>query len=165
VAAASPDGSVPPAPAETSGEPAPEGPPPASAPKAAVYDRLRVFAQSENRGLFAALEGGRLLERGPGRLALELSSSIGARRLAGRVQDLEEVCARLFGQPTAVEIRIAESGAQRERVDRAAEESAARERRREALSHPAINQALEILGGEILEIRSLGNDRSGGPRS
>lgn len=144
---------------------APQGPPPASAPKAAVYDRLRIFAQGENRGLFAALEGGRLLDRSPGRLSLELSSSIGARRLAGRVRDLEEVCARLFGEPTEVEVRIAESGTRNERVDRAAEESVARGRRREALSHPAINQALEILGGEILEIRSLGNDRNGAPRS
>ena len=142
----------------TPAEPFPEGPPAASAPRAAVFDRLRVFAQSENRGLFAALEGGRLLDRNPGQISVELPSSIGARRLAGRVRDLEEVCARLFGQPTSVEIRIAESGKQREKVDRAAVESAARERRREALSHPAINTALEILGGEILEIRSLGNE-------
>jgi len=163
--AASPAASAPNAPAAAPAKPLPEGPPPATAPKAAVYDRLRVFAQSENRGLFAALEGGRLLERSPGRLSVELSSSIGARRLASRVQDLEDVAARLFGEPTEVEIRIADSGTQRERVDRAAEESVARDRRREALSHPAINEALEILGGEILEIRSLGSDRTGGPRS
>ena len=142
-------------------DPAIEGPPPISAPRAAVYDRLRIFAQSENRGLFAALEGGRLLNRVPGQISVELPSSIGARRLAGRARDLEEVCARLFGEPTAVEIRIADSGKQRERVDRAAIETVARERRREALSHPAINTALEILGGEILEIRSLGDDRGG----
>ncbi|MDH3685328.1 MAG: hypothetical protein OEP95_03835, partial [Myxococcales bacterium] len=142
----------------TPAEPLPEGPPAASAPLAAVYDHLRVFAQSENRGLFAALEGGRLLDRNPGQISVELTSSIGARRLAGRIRDLEEVCARLFGEPTSVEIRIADSSQQRERVDRAAVESAARERRREALSHPAINTALEILGGEILEIRSLGQE-------
>ncbi|MGI9431003.1 MAG: DNA polymerase III subunit gamma/tau [Myxococcota bacterium] len=142
----------------TPAEPLPEGPPAASAPLAAVYDRLRVFAQSENRGLFAALEGGRLLDRKPGQISVELPSSIGARRLAGRIRDLEEVCARLFGQPTSVKVQIADSSKQRERVDRAAVESAARDRRREALSHPAINTALEILGGEILEIRSLGKD-------
>ena len=152
------------APSPAPGAPSTDGPPAAGAPHGAVYDRLRVFAQSENRGLFAALEGGRLLERSPGRIRLELPPSIGARRLSGRVRDLEEVCARLFGEPTAVEIEVAESGAQRQRSDRAAEESVARERRREALSHPAINTALEILGGEILEIRPLGGER-GGPGS
>ena len=30
-------------------------------------------------------------------------------------------------------------------------------RRREALNHPAVNSALEILDGEILEIRPLGS--------
>jgi DNA polymerase-3 subunit gamma/tau len=138
--------------------------PPGSATPAAVFDRLRVFAQNENRGLFAALEGGRLLERASGRLRLELPPSIGGRRLAGRVSDLEEICARFFGEPTEVEIQIAESAAGRERGRKQAEESDARERRRVALSHPAINAALEILGGEIIEIRPLGGDREA-PRS
>jgi len=35
-----------------------------------------------------------------------------------------------------------------------------RQRRREALAHPAVNAALEILGGEVVEIRPLG-DTSG----
>jgi DNA polymerase-3 subunit gamma/tau len=35
----------------------------------------------------------------------------------------------------------------------------ARRQRKEALSHPNVNQALEILGGEIVEIRPLGGER------
>jgi hypothetical protein len=34
-----------------------------------------------------------------------------------------------------------------------------RRRRLEALQHPAVNAALEILGGEIVEIRPLGTSR------
>jgi hypothetical protein len=35
-----------------------------------------------------------------------------------------------------------------------------RRSRQEALEHPAVNDALEILGGEILEIRPLGDSGS-----
>jgi len=38
-------------------------------------------------------------------------------------------------------------------------EDRARRQRKEALSHPNVNQALEILGGEIVEIRPLGGGR------
>ncbi len=38
-------------------------------------------------------------------------------------------------------------------------EDRARRQRKEALSHPNVNQALEILGGEIVEIRPLGGER------
>jgi hypothetical protein len=44
-------------------------------------------------------------------------------------------------------------------AERSAGEDLARRRRKEALSHPNVNQALEILGGEILEIRPLGGGR------
>jgi hypothetical protein len=43
---------------------------------------------------------------------------------------------------------------------RADGEEELRRRRREALAHPAVNAALEILGGEVLEIRNLGDDRA-----
>jgi len=48
----------------------------------------------------------------------------------------------------------------------AADDEAVRQRRREALAHPAINATLEILGGEVIEIRSLGeaSDPAGTPR-
>jgi len=44
---------------------------------------------------------------------------------------------------------------------RSAESDLGRRRRQEALDHPAVNDALEILGGEIVEIRPLGG---AGPR-
>ncbi len=132
----------------------------APAPLATVFDRLRAFAQQENRGLFAALEGGRLLERSDLALRIELPSAIAARRLETRRGDLESVCARFFGRPLKVELcteSAAAAGLARGEADAASE--LARRRRQEALAHPALNQALEILGGEILEIRPLGERR------
>jgi hypothetical protein len=144
-------------------EPAPEraqdaaeaAAPGADASPSAVFDRLRVFAQRENRGLFAALEGGRASHWDGERLRLELPAGIGARRLASRRADLEAVCERFFGRTVRLELAIPdEPGAAGEAREASQEAGAAR--RREALDHPAVNAALEILDGEILEIRPLG---------
>jgi DNA polymerase-3 subunit gamma/tau len=129
--------------------------PAADASPSAVFDRLRVFAQRENRGLFAALEGGRASHWDGERLRLELPAGIGARRLASRQAELEAVCERFFGRPVRLELAIPdEPGAGGEAREASQEAGAAR--RREALDHPAVNAALEILDGEILEIRPLG---------
>jgi DNA polymerase-3 subunit gamma/tau len=132
--------------------------PSAPAPLAQVFDRLRSFAQEENRGLFAALEGGRLLAKGDDALRIALPSAIAARRLEARKPDLESVCARFFGKPVRVELVVDAGGAAA--AAGAAKGSAngelARKRRQEALAHPAVNVALEILGAEIDEIRPLG---------
>jgi DNA polymerase-3 subunit gamma/tau len=136
------------------------GPPPApgpalggDAPLDAIYDRLRAFAQEANRGLFAALEGGRLVERAPGRLRIELPSALAARRLAGRGRELEEVCQRFFGTPVEVQLEAVPDG---RGAPRAPDD--VRRRRQQALDHPGINTALQLLGGEIVEIRPLGED-------
>jgi DNA polymerase III subunit gamma/tau len=141
-------------PADAGGEGAPEP----GAPLGAVFDRLRVFAQRENRGLFAALEGGRATAWDGERLQLVVPPGIAARRLGGRRADLAAACARFFGRAVKVELEIEEDPAASPERGRA--EAASREsdeaRRREALNHPAVNTALEILDGEIVEIRPLG---------
>jgi len=128
----------------------PSGP----APLAQVFDRLRSFAQDENRGLFAALEGGRLLGKSDDALRIALSSAIATRRLEARKPDLESVCARFFGKPVRVEL-VVDAGAAPSAA-KAADGELARKRRQDALAHPAVNAALEILGAEIGEIRPLG---------
>ncbi len=142
--------------------PAPATPPPGTgaARPAQVYDRLCAFAQQQNRGLFAALEGGRLVEHAPGRLRVALEPGIAARRLQGRGADLEAVCERFFGEPTRVEFEV-RGGGGGETAPRvpARDDEGVRRRRKEALDHPAVNAALEILEGEILEIRPLGEPR------
>jgi len=152
-------------PAEPKGEPAgaagsesrlplPEDP---STPPPIVYDRLCALAQQRNRGLFAALEGGRLVTREEGRIQIELPTSVATRRLQGRLGELEEVCERLFGRPTKVTLTAREDATPR--PEHGPGPDRARRQRKEALSHPNVNQALEILGGEIVEIRPLGGGR------
>jgi DNA polymerase-3 subunit gamma/tau len=129
----------------------------APTPLAQVFDRLRSFAQDENRGLFAALEGGRLLAKSDDALRVALPSAIAARRLESRKGDLESVCARFFGKPIRVELSVDAGGAAPvANGAKAAGGELARKRRQDALAHPAVNAALEILGAEIDEIRPLG---------
>jgi len=119
-----------------------------------VYDRLRALAQEQNRGLFAALEGGRLVAKEAGRIQIELPTSVATRQLQARTGDLEQVCERFFGEPTRVTLSTKDSATSG--PDNGLGEDRARRQRQEALNHPNVNQALEILGGEIVEIRPLG---------
>jgi len=156
------------APAEPRGEPAgaasresairPTSPPEdPDAPPPIVYDRLCAYAQEQNRGLFTALEGGRLVARDEGRIELELATGVAARRLEGRIGELEAVCERFFGRPTRVALTAKERPTPGSDPGPTADR--ALRQRKEALSHPNVNQALEILGGEIVEIRPLGGER------
>jgi len=132
--------------------------PPEDAPLDVVFDQLRRFAQQRNRGLFAALEGGRLVLRGRERLRLAVSEEFAARRLRARVGDLEEVCEAFFGSRLRVEVECdAAEGDEAAGPD--GNSDLARRRRQEALDHPAVNATLEVLGGEIVEIRPLGGGR------
>jgi hypothetical protein len=138
--------------------------PRASAPLPVVFDRLRAFAQEQNRGLFAAFEGGRLLDRSPGKLRIGLPSAIAARRLESRAADLAAVCERFFGESMRVELEtLGEARASGEAARPTAGRSspAAKRQRQEALNHPAVNEALEILGAEIQEIRPTGGEPGG----
>jgi DNA polymerase-3 subunit gamma/tau len=127
---------------------------------AQVFDRLRAFAQEANRGLFAALEGGHLAAKSDEELVLALPSALAVRRFEARSGELAAVCERFFGHPLRVRLEV--QGAAPASAPRAAgPDPAAQRRRQEALNHPAVNQALEVLQGEILEIRPLGS--SGDP--
>jgi DNA polymerase-3 subunit gamma/tau len=136
-------------------EVAPEGG--AGAPLEQVFDRLRAFAQDENRGLFAALEGGRLVGRTDQTLRISLPSAIAVRRFEARMDELTAVCERFFGHPLRVVMETEGANGGQPTTQAAGPDPGAQKRRRqEALNHPAVNQALEILKGEIVEIRPLG---------
>ncbi|HEX2486926.1 MAG TPA: DNA polymerase III subunit gamma/tau, partial [Myxococcota bacterium] len=144
-------------------DPVPAPAAPASAASAAepplesVFDRLRVFAQRENRGLFAALEGGRVALWDGERLRVVVHGGIGARRLFERRAELAAVCERFFDRPVRLELEIeSDSGADEAVRGRQVSQEVNTARRREALNHPALNAALEILDAEIVEIRPLG---------
>jgi len=128
--------------------------PTADAPLPVVFDRLRSFAQEANRGLFAALEGGRLSARSDETIRIALPSTIAVRRLEGRLRELEAVVERFFGGPRRVVLE-SDGGAADAAPRAAGPDPVAQRRRQEALNHPTVNQALEILEGEILEIKPL----------
>jgi hypothetical protein len=82
---------------------------------------------------------------------------VATHQLEARIGELEQICERFFGEPTRVALSTRDSATPEPDGDPG--EDLARRRRKEALSHPNVNQALEILGGEIVEIRPLGGSR------
>jgi DNA polymerase-3 subunit gamma/tau len=127
-------------------------PPPGSD---ALLDRLRALTAERDRALGAALEGAVIVEQGDALLRLRVAQPFSVHRLERRRADLEAACARLFGRPLRVEVTGPEPGAQPSEPG-GGEDEAIRRRRRDALAHPTVNAALEILGGEVVEIRTLG---------
>jgi DNA polymerase-3 subunit gamma/tau len=137
------------------------------APLALVFDRLRALAREENRGLYAVLDEGRLLERSGDRLRIALPAGFAARRLTGRLDGLEALCERIFGRRPRIEIELEESAdasAGKRPPGPPADSDLARRRRQDALNHPGVNDAIDVLGGEILEIRPLGGAHPPFPR-
>ena len=129
----------------------------AGAPAGAIFDRLRAFTQDVNPGIYAALEGGRIAERSAGQLALVVPA-FGARRLRERQSALEELAGRFFGEP--LRVQISEQGAPGSAGAAAGPDTEAlRLRRQAALKNPGVARALEILDGEVVEIRPLGAPR------
>ncbi|HVN40795.1 MAG TPA: DNA polymerase III subunit gamma/tau [Myxococcota bacterium] len=126
----------------------------APASPGAVFDRLRAFAREQSPGIYAALEGGRIAERSGDALILAVPS-FAAQRLRERAAALDELASRFFGAP--LRVRIAEEGGAAAVAP--SDPEAVRLRRQAALNHPGVARALDILGGEILEIRPLGTPR------
>jgi DNA polymerase-3 subunit gamma/tau len=124
------------------------------APLPVVFDRLRALARERDRMLWGALEDGRLAARDAAGLTIAVSTGVAARRLEARRSALEALCESFFGRrvQVAIEAPAAAAGA---RPVAAATRDAGR-LRQQALEHPALNDALEILGAEIVEIRPLG---------
>jgi DNA polymerase-3 subunit gamma/tau len=130
-----------------------------SLPPAVVFDRLRAFAGKQDPGLFAALEGGELVRREEGRLYIRVPAGFSAQRLRQKLAALERSCEGFFGRAVAVEIETEGDAPAAPAEARASTEEALRRLRKQALSHPAVNTALEVLEGEIVEIRPLGGGR------
>ncbi len=131
---------------------------------AVVLDRLRGMLRESHPGLVAALEGGKLLERDAQHIRVCVPEAFAAKRLKDRIETLEAACAEFFGHPIRVQIETpeAETGAASATASGANAELSAealRELRQRALKHPAVNRAVEILNGEILEIRPAGATR------
>ena len=131
---------------------------------AVVLDRLRGFIGKNHPGLVAALEGGKLLDRDDKHMRVFIQEPFAAQRLRDQLESLETACAEFFGHPIRVQIETAEANA--EAGSGAATDAKAaltgealRELTQRALKNPAVNRAVEILDGEIVEIRPTGHTR------
>jgi hypothetical protein len=120
-----------------------------------VFDRLRGLAGERNRTLAAAMEGGRLVECGESTLRFLVPHPFAAQRLNDRREALEAICAHFFGRAMQVEIQAESSGASASGAG-AADPELVRQLRQDALNDPGVAAALEVLEGEIVEIRPLG---------
>jgi hypothetical protein len=95
---------------------------------------------------------------------VSVPEAFAAQRLRGRIETLETVCAEFFGRPTRFEIESEESTtgsdeAQARGGPEPLTNEAKRQLRQRALNHPAISRAIEILDGEITEIRPTDSAR------
>ncbi len=131
---------------------------------AVVVDRLRGFIGKKHPGLVAALEGGKLLECDDKHVRVFIPEPFAAQRLQDRLESLEAACAKFFGHPIRVQIETTEADAEAESgaatdAKAALTGEALRELTQRALKNPAVNRAVEILDGEIIEIRPTGHTR------
>jgi hypothetical protein len=125
---------------------------------AVILDRLRDFLAADHPGLMAALEGGRLIEHDEKHLRVLIPEPFAAKRLRGRLEALESECGKFFKRQMRVEIVTADdTPAPSSDAVAAPSGEALRELRQRALDHPAVNRAVEILEGEIIEIRPTGS--------
>jgi DNA polymerase-3 subunit gamma/tau len=152
-----------PAAAEASPEPEPDGIGPNAAP-AIVFDRLRGFIENRNPGLYGALGGCHLLERDSDQLRIRVPEPFAAQRIRDRLESLESLCEKFFGRPTKVVVEMAEADEPPAAASRELSVDALKELRQRALNHPAVNRAVEILDGEIGEIRPVETRTPGAPQ-
>jgi hypothetical protein len=122
-----------------------------------VLDRLRAFARGRDRGLSTSLDDATLVDSSPGHLKLAAQAPFHHRRLTDRQSEVEQICSDFFGQATRIEIVAPVAAEERPtREGPNAQREQERQQRREALEHPSVNLALELLDAEIVDIVPLG---------
>lgn len=131
-------------------------------PLPALLKRFAAFAQKENHLLFGILEKGNLLECSSTQFRVALPDCFETKRLISKNDEFETLCTKFFERPlrAVIETIAASTPAPRRGVQsqKDAKREALRAQRQEALNHPVINAALEIFGGEVVEIRNLDGD-------
>jgi len=156
-----PEAPAPPSAAATPEAPAaprPQAPAP-GAPLETVLDRLRAFARDEQPGLFAALDGSELRERGEDFLRIFVPERFAMRRLKEKQGELDALATRFAGRPTRVALEEPDGAGPTLSGSRPDSAEAARQLRQQALNDPAVGRAQEILGADIVDIRPLGGSR------
>ena len=129
-----------------------------SQPLDQAFAGLLDFGMQENRGLFASLDGGRLLECTEETLRIGVAKSFHQSRLENRMDDVRKICERFFGSRARVSIEVLDDTRATPGTD-APDRESIRQRRKKALDHEAINTAVQELDAQIVEIRPLRENR------
>ncbi|MED5262059.1 MAG: DNA polymerase III subunit gamma/tau [Myxococcota bacterium] len=123
-----------------------------------VFAGLLDFGMQENRGLFASLDGGRLLECTEETLRIGVAKSFHQSRLETRMDEVRKICERFFGSQARVSIEVLDDTRATPGTG-APDRESIRQRRKKALDHEAINTAVHELDAQIVEIRPLRENR------
>lgn len=143
-----------------------EGPSPevaGTAPSASlnvILDRLRVFADKRNRPVAASLKDATLKEVGTESLHVVAESEFFAKRLEDRRDDLETLISEFFSRTMKAVITSKSPHLAQTPETKTPEREKDRKKRKRALDHPDLGNAMSILGGEIVEIVPLGGEKS-----
>jgi DNA polymerase-3 subunit gamma/tau len=109
------------------------------------------------------LSGSRLIEETAAMLHIGVESEFAERALRQRenLASLQEIAARCYGGTRQIEISVVKTGAEDTAAQKAAEAARDRELAERARTSTTVRSALEILGGEITDVRPRG--RGGEP--
>jgi DNA polymerase III subunit gamma/tau len=127
----------------------------------ALFDRLRNFVGKTDQPLSGSLENASLIERTPDSIRIAPGSAFQAKRLEDRLSDLQKVTHEFFNREVTVEIASfapALSGALQTGSAPARVETE-RKKIQSALNDPVLNEAIKLLGGEIVKIIPLGKEQ------
>jgi DNA polymerase-3 subunit gamma/tau len=152
----------PPAPGTTSAPVPSTTSAPAPEPSGPVgsWETLLAAAQAK-ASLRMALVGCRLLAEGADTLHIGVESELQQRALGEPEQLglLQGIAARSYGGPRRIEVSVLKVAAEDAQALKAAVAARARELSERARASPALRSALEILGGEITDVRPRGRGR------
>ena len=127
----------------------------------ALFDRLRDFVGKTDQPLSGSLENASLIEQTPDSIRIAPGSAFQAKRLEDRLSDLQKVTHEFFNREVTVEIASfapALSGAL-PTGSAPAQVETERKKIQSALNDPVLNEAIKLLGGEIVKIIPLGKEQ------
>jgi len=141
---------------------APERAQGATSPAPSGWNAFLAAAQAKV-SLRMCLSGSRPIEETADTLHIGVESEFAERALRQRenLASLQEIAARCYGGARRIEISVVKTGAEEAATQKAAEAARDRELAERARTSTTVRSALEILGGEITDVRPRG--RGGEP--
>jgi DNA polymerase III gamma/tau subunit len=128
-----------------------------AAPSGGGWTAFLAAAQAKV-SLRMCLNGSRALAEGPDLLHVVVESEFAERALRQRdnMAQLEEIAARCYGGAPRIEVSVVQASSEDVAARKAAEAARQRELDARARSSPTVRSAVEILGGEITDVRPRG---------